>query len=121
MTKKSETGKLGEDLACRYLVQNGYKVIERNHRQKWGEIDIIAKEKDGTLLLIEVKTATGSHPAIAGEDQMTTSKIHKFKKIAQSYATNYFKDRDDSKGFRLDLLTVNINLEDCHIKHYKNI
>ena len=55
MTKKSETGKLGEDLACEYLVNNGFTIIERNFRKPWGELDIIAKDPEGTLVFIEVK------------------------------------------------------------------
>ena len=51
MTYRSKLGQLGENIACRYLVENNYKIIERNFRQKWGEIDIIAKAKDKTLVL----------------------------------------------------------------------
>ena len=46
MTQKTELGKLGEDLACRYLVDKGYRIIERNYRKPWGELDVIAKSPD---------------------------------------------------------------------------
>lgn len=36
-----KTGKLGENIACRYLKKKGYKILERNFRRKWGEIDLI--------------------------------------------------------------------------------
>ena len=38
-------GDLGEKLACEYLVKNGYKILGRNYRITFGEIDIIAKKK----------------------------------------------------------------------------
>jgi len=45
---------LGEDLACEYLAQKGYKIIERNFRKKYQEIDIIAIHTE-TLVFVEVK------------------------------------------------------------------
>ncbi len=61
------TAKLGEDLAVKYLQKNGYKIIQRNFKERYGEIDIIAidstpqaaTEKDSNskvLVFIEVKT-----------------------------------------------------------------
>lgn len=53
---KTEVGKRGEDIACEYLLKNGYEIIERNkHFSRYCEIDIIAKRKD-TLVFVEVKT-----------------------------------------------------------------
>ena len=56
MNKTSFIGKLGEDLACVYLIEKGYKVIERNFRRNWGELDLIVKDPDGSLVFVEVKT-----------------------------------------------------------------
>ena len=51
-----EFGNKGEDLACDYLVKNGYEIIERNkHFSKFCEIDIIAKFKN-KFVFVEVKT-----------------------------------------------------------------
>ena len=49
------TGNKGEEKAAKYLLENDYKIIERNWRTRKGEIDIIA-EKNGTLVFVEVKT-----------------------------------------------------------------
>ncbi len=48
-------GRLGETLACEYLLNNGYEIIKRNYNTKRGEIDIIARYKNA-LVFIEVKT-----------------------------------------------------------------
>lgn len=49
-------GNAGEDLACRYLQKEGYKILERNkHYSRFCEIDIIAKYKN-THIFVEVKT-----------------------------------------------------------------
>lgn len=48
------TGEKGEELAALYLVDEGYRIIERNYRCRFGEIDIVAEEND-TLVFVEVK------------------------------------------------------------------
>ena len=51
-----EFGNKGEDLACEYLIKNGYEILERNkHFSKLCEIDIIAKFKN-KVVFVEVKT-----------------------------------------------------------------
>ena len=54
MNNNSQTGKTGEDLACDYLKRKSYKILERNHRQKWGELDIITIAPDKTLVFSHV-------------------------------------------------------------------
>lgn len=48
-------GKMGEEIAVRYLQQKGYVIIDRNVRLRVGEIDVVAKDDD-TLVLVEVRT-----------------------------------------------------------------
>ena len=50
-----ELGRYGEDLATNYLKSQGYDVLERNIRYRFGEVDIIAK-KENMLIVVEVKT-----------------------------------------------------------------
>ena len=52
---KSETGKLGEESVCSYLLGMGYRIIARNYRIKGGEIDIIAENGD-YIAFVEVKS-----------------------------------------------------------------
>src|SRR3989338_8022662 len=55
MGKESyEQGLKGEEIAEKYLEQNGYEIIEKNFHSQQGEIDIVAREKD-FLVFIEVK------------------------------------------------------------------
>lgn len=42
-----KVGKIGEDIACRYLTKKGYKVLERNYKRKLGEIDIVCWRPSG--------------------------------------------------------------------------
>ena len=55
---KRKLGANGEDIACKYLEKQGYKILERNkHYSRFCELDIIAKYKD-TTVFVEVKTRT---------------------------------------------------------------
>ena len=56
-TSKQKIGRLGEKLACKFLMKHGYKVIETNYLKRFGEIDIIAR-KGKSFHFIEVKTVS---------------------------------------------------------------
>ncbi len=55
MAQHNELGKIGEQLAVDFLVDNNYEIIERNYRFQKAEIDILAQKND-VLAAIEVKT-----------------------------------------------------------------
>ncbi len=59
MRISNPTARLGEDLATDFLRKQGYKILERNFRKGYGEIDIIALDH-GVLVFIEVKTKTSN-------------------------------------------------------------
>lgn len=120
-TKKQTLGKQGEDIAAGYLIKNGYKLIDRNYRKPWGELDIVCLAANKELVLVEVKTVAGEDPWVTAEEQMTSHKMEKFKRVAQIYATNYLKNKPASAGFRLDLIAINIHEGKAYLKQYKNI
>jgi len=71
MVSKKEIGTEGEDMAVKALKRKGYKIIEKNFRSRFGEIDIVAEER-GCLVFIEVKRRSstafgGSFGAIDGK------------------------------------------------------
>ena len=79
-----DLGKYGEDLAIKFLKRKGYKILQRNFRSKFGEIDIIAQEQD-TLVFVEVKTRW-SQSFGPPEEAITPWKIKAIIKTGQ-----YFK------------------------------
>lgn len=110
------TGKKGEDKACDYLINKGYKIIERNwHYSKNAEIDIIA-EDNGTIVFVEVKTRTNlnyGHPF----ESITYTKIQKIHKAIFAYIN---KSKIRYKSFRFDGIAI-IGLQNPKIEHLKNL
>ncbi len=53
-----KVGSLGEELVAKFLMKRGFKVLDRNYRRPWGELDIIA-EKKGKIHFVEVKALSG--------------------------------------------------------------
>lgn len=76
-------GKEGEKLAASYLKSQGYRIIERNFKKRYGEIDIIAQEEE-TLVFIEVKTRW-SRRFGRPEEAVTPWKLKSVIKTAQYY------------------------------------
>ncbi|MEK6698227.1 MAG: YraN family protein [Nitrospirota bacterium] len=76
-------GKAGEDRAARFLVKQGYKILERNYRVPSGEIDLIALHK-GEVVFVEVKTRT-SDAFGAPELAVTPRKQRQMVKAALGY------------------------------------
>ena len=111
-------GNDGEYLACQYLKQNGYKILERNFRIRGGEIDIVAQ--DGSLLVfVEVKTRY-SHEFGLPKEAMTPWKIKYLLKTAQFYLV---KNKWGNKQYRLDFVGVDFtnNPKNPEIELIKNI
>ena len=55
-----EIGNRGEDIAVEFLQKKEYKILHRNYQKRQGELDIVAKDKNGTLVFVEVKAKASS-------------------------------------------------------------
>jgi putative endonuclease len=60
VSRTIELGRWGEQLAAEHLVADGLELLDRNWRCDTGELDLVAREPDGTLVFVEVKTRAGT-------------------------------------------------------------
>ncbi len=84
MTKRRKAlGQYGEDLAAEFLQREGYRILHRNFRTRYGEIDLIV-ERHAAVHVVEVKTA---HSTQAGDplDWVTPRKQQQLVRMAQAY------------------------------------
>ena len=103
-------GNMGEDLATDFLKRKKYKILERNYKNRVGEIDIIAKDKK-IVVFVEVKARTSDQFGLPCEavDLKKQQKIH-------NVASVYLKQQklEDSE-FRFDVIEI-LDGEINHIK-----
>jgi len=118
-TQKRNIGKLGEDVAVKYLENHGYKILERNYRKPWGEIDIVAQQSD-ELVFVEVKTQNQEFEW-RPEENVTRHKKRQLSKIINTYLKEHrvYSEID----FRVDVLGIIINdkTKIAQIEHIQNI
>ncbi len=120
-TDKQITGNEGENLACNFLANKGYKIITRNYRKPWGELDIITKDPDGVLVFVEVKTLRRllTNNDLQPEDNLTRAKLVKLRRVAALFAGSNAGLIDEERGYRIDLIALTFNPQ--RIFHYENI
>lgn len=112
------TAVLGEDASCAYLLKKGYKILDRNFRKSYGEIDIIACHKD-TLVFIEVKTRTNSSYGTPF-DAIAPHKLQQIIKGAKYYKYILYPNLPDN--LRIDAIGVTISEgKVLSIEHIENV
>ena len=109
-------GRLGEDVAARYLVSRGYEIIARNWTCQAGEADIIARDDD-ILVFAEVKTRSSTEKGFPSE-AVDSKKRGKYLKIAELFISRY--DVGDVQ-VRFDVMALVVT-DNAHatIRHYIN-
>lgn len=100
----STLGKKAEGYAARFLLQNGYRIIDRNFRSKFGEIDIVALKQD-FLVFVEVK-ARWSNKFGSPEEAVTASKLWKIGRTGEYYSLTH---RNLPKKLRIDVVALEIS------------
>jgi putative endonuclease len=114
--QKQALGKLGEQLAATYLQKRGFKIIERNFHARYGEIDLIAQDKD-TLVFVEVKTRSSDQFG-SPEEAVTARKLRGIMQTAHVYAAMHHAE---SLPQRIDVVAIRIQQGGmpaiCHFKH----
>jgi putative endonuclease len=78
---RNELGALGEQLAVDHLQGLGMRIVARNWRCRYGELDVIAADAGDTAVFVEVKTRTGS--GFGGlENAVTPQKVRRIRRLA---------------------------------------
>lgn len=96
---RKQLGKFGEDLAVSFLKQKGFKILGQNLRFRFGEIDILAEEKED-IVLVEVKMKSSDE---FGEpvEEIDYFKKRKLKQLAQAISQKY-----PDRNIRIDVVGV---------------
>lgn len=120
---KQKIGKIGEDLAEKYLISKGFDIVCKNYTKKWGEIDVIAK-KGSMIHFIEVKSVTVLYlpeknigieenkdfmdKSIRPEENLHPKKIKRIFRTIQTYIMS--KNMTEKDFWQFDLALVYIDM-----------
>ena len=120
------TGNKGETLAAEYLQIKGYKILGRNYRSKWGEVDIIIKGKvksekgegfgQDIVVFVEVKTKTTDKYGEPWE-MVNTWKVEQVKKMGEMWCREY----GWGGRVRMDVVGVYLNEAEPRIEHWESV
>jgi putative endonuclease len=115
--KRRETGKLGEKIACDFLGNNGYKIIETNYRCRDGEIDIVAQQRE-MLVFVEVRTKK-SYYFGTPEESITPTKMQHLRAVASHYEQNHV---NLPPAWRIDVVAIQMhaNGKVCRVEIIEN-
>lgn len=112
---RRKIGLLAENMAVATLLNKGYQILQRNFANRFGEIDIIAQDKD-ILVFVEVKSKMGMEFGLP-EEMINSHKLQKVKNMA----TIYMKGK--TLPCRIDVVAVVLSQEGNLIRltHYENV
>jgi len=112
---RQKLGRVGENIAKKYLQDLGYELITTNFRAKRGEIDIICRNSKD-LVLVEVKSLRTTNYG-SGEERI--SKMKQKKLIKTTYQFLESRPEFESLGVRFDVIIVNFVKYPAQISHYQ--
>jgi putative endonuclease len=112
MARHNEIGRIGEDIATKFLLQKGMVILERNYLRKWGEIDIVARGTTQSIHFIEVKSVSYEtksdlewavpYETYNPEENVHRDKQERLKRAIQTWLhENSWKD-----SFQIDIAVV---------------
>lgn len=114
MSKHNELGVRGEILACEFLQQKGYSILEINWRFSHYEVDIIARHQQ-TLIFAEVKTRSTDYFGFP-EEAVDKEKQERLAKAADEYMEQNNLEMD----IRFDIISIIIKNEKTEIIHLED-
>ncbi len=117
MTTTKNIGDYGEDLAEDFLKKKKYKILGRNLRTRFGEIDVLA-EKNKKIIICEVKTRSGNNQYGRPEDAVDYFKQQKLIKMAHWLAA---ERQYANRVFQIDVIAISIGLGAPVIVHLENV
>ncbi|PIR45255.1 MAG: hypothetical protein COV10_00460 [Candidatus Vogelbacteria bacterium CG10_big_fil_rev_8_21_14_0_10_51_16] len=112
-TEKQKVGDLGEEMATLWLKRKGFKIIARNYRRKWGELDVVARLKD-TIHFVEVKSVrryigqSGSEDEYEAEENIHPWKLRRLHRIISIFLEN---ENLEDLDWQLDVIVVELDDE----------
>ncbi|AYB43449.1 YraN family protein [Paenibacillus lautus] len=99
---RKQKGAAAEELAAAALIQKGYRILDRNWRCRFGELDIVAETRE-TLVVIEVRSRSGTTRFGTPSESVNARKVMQVRNTAQQYV---HQKRYYERTIRFDVISV---------------
>ena len=111
-------GAAAEQVAADQLLSKGYRILERNWRRRWGELDIVARAPDGTVVIVEVRSRRGPDASALAAESIGPRKQRRVAELAASYLASEHPGAEA----RIDVITVAFSAAGRveHVEHIEN-
>lgn len=107
-------GDKGEELATKYLIRQGYVILDRNWRWQRAELDIVCMDKQ-SLVIVEVRTRSYNNLG-EPEESITVAKEEILMDAARQYALNINHEWE----VRIDIIAIIYNKRSYQLRHIKD-
>ena len=111
MKNTTSIGRYGEKIACEYLKNQKYKIIDQNFYSSHNEIDIIAENKQ-YIIFVEVKTRSCLSIEDLNYGSPASAVTYSKQKRTLAAARSYLNEHQTRKSPRLDVIEVFLNKND---------
>lgn len=110
-----ELGKWGEDIACSYVEDKGWRILDRNVTFPRGELDIVAIDKE-ELVVVEVRTRSVG-VVMSPEQSVGPQKICRLVRTGRSYV----QEASWNGPWRIDIVGITVNNGRYSLRHTEDI
>ncbi len=122
-TTRQRLGRWGETVAAYFLEQRGYRVLARNVRTGRGEIDLITRQENASVLVfVEVKTRANASFGLP-EEAVDARKVEHVFRAAEAYLQEHSELAEQE--WRIDVVAIQgkpgEKVEDVTIEHFENV
>ncbi len=114
-------GRGGEGIARKYLEEKGFELVETNHINYMGEIDLVMIDKN-ELVFVEVKLKTSDDWG-SPEEMVSRGKLNRVMRVATAFLSLRPDVGQKFKKYRIDVVCINsnANLEAKNVRHYRGV
>lgn len=111
-------GELGERLAVSHLLGRGWRILGRNVRSRYGEIDVVARDAAGVLVFVEVR-ARSSRAFGTPEESLTPAKRARMARCALDYLSRAAQPEQE---WRIDLVAIElVDGRVARLEHHEHV
>ncbi|GAA4741439.1 YraN family protein [Gordonia alkaliphila] len=123
--RRGQVGRIGEDFAAEFIDSIGWKILDRNWRTRYGELDLIAAD-GGTLVIVEVKTRA-SHTYTDPVAAITPTKLRRMRLLARQWLAAQPDPAPWWEVVRFDAISVQLDVRDpedraaARLRHHRGL